>query len=75
MLAMWCWPQQFGQPLILMWIFCVSGSLMSSDSTLLLDGAVQAHRARDAELAAVRAGAANDVRDGLGAGIAEVEVA
>ncbi len=26
MLAMWCWLQPFGQPLILMWIRLVSGS-------------------------------------------------
>ena len=26
MLAMWCWLQPFGQPLILMWIWRVSGS-------------------------------------------------
>ena len=33
MLAMWCWLQPFGQPLILMWIFLVSESVICIDST------------------------------------------
>ncbi len=33
MLAMWCWPQPFGQPEILMWIWRVSGSSIARLST------------------------------------------
>ena len=33
MLAMWCWLQPFGQPLILMWICLVSGSVISISSS------------------------------------------
>ena len=33
MFAMWCWPQLFGQPLILMWIFFVSESVTFIAST------------------------------------------
>ena len=33
MLAMWCWLQPFGQPLILMWIRLVSASEISISST------------------------------------------
>ena len=33
MLAMWCWLQPFGQPLILMWICLVSASVISISSS------------------------------------------
>ena len=36
MLAMWCWLQPLGQPLILMWIRLVSASVISISSTRCL---------------------------------------
>ena len=33
MSAMWCWLQPFGQPLILMWIRLVSGSVIAISAT------------------------------------------
>ena len=63
MSATWCCAQPFGQPLILMWISRVSGSVMSIASITLLHGLVETHRARDAELARVGAGARHHVVD------------
>ena len=57
-----------------MWIRLVSGSVMSISSSALLNGAVEAHRAGDAELAGVGAGAADHVGDLVGAGVAEAQL-
>ena len=75
MFAMWCWLQPFGQPDILMWTRLVSGSVDLHRLDPLLDRPVEAHRGGDPELAAVGAGAGDDVGDLVGAGVAEAELA
>ena len=73
---MWCWLQPFGQPLILMWILRVSGSVICHR----LDALAGRARLRPIELVMpslqrVGAGAGDDVVDLVGAGVAEAELA
>ena len=63
MLAMWCWPQPLGQPLTLMWICARQRVVDRERLDALGERRVEPHRARDPELAAVGAGAADDVGD------------
>ena len=75
MLAMWCWPQPLGQPLILTCIARVSGSSIAHRLEPLADREVEPHRAGDAELAAVGARAGDDVVDLVVRRVAEAECA
>ena len=58
---MWCWPQPLGQPLILTLTFWTSGSCVVELDHLLAHAVAGLVRGRDRELAAVGAGAGDDV--------------
>ena len=74
MLPTWCWPQPFGQPrdLDVQLARELVGDVHRFDP--LLHGLVEAHRARDPELARVGARARDDVGDLARAGVAEAEL-
>ena len=69
--AMWCWPQPFGQPLILM--RQVAGRLdqVRPRAQVIVEQPAEAARLRDREPAGLGARAAGDVGDRAGAAAAE----
>ena len=65
--ATWCWPQPFGQPLILMRSSGASAATSGCCAQVRLEQRSEAARLRDREPARLGAGAARDVGDRAGA--------
>ena len=64
MVAMWCRPQPFGQPLILMRAPSAAAIEIRTRAQVLFEQPAEAARLRDRQAAGFRAGAARDVGDG-----------
>ena len=61
--AMWCWPQPFGQPLILMSKPGGRRNQVGARAKMIAEQLTEAARLRDGQAAGLGAGAARDVRE------------